>query len=124
MTRVSNNPVKHLAGRLGVGLLDSLIERRFLMPRERSYGLTVAGSHTLRVMGVRLARPWDDPHPAAYPCFDRTEHRPHLAGHYARQIAARLFELRWLERDGRIVTVTPAGRTWLHDRFGLRWDDP
>ncbi len=110
---------RHLAGRIGVDLRAALLGRRYLSARVDRYVLTVPGSKALRGLGVDLSRPRNDAHPPASDCFDRTERRPHLAGHYARRFATRLFQLGWLERDGREVAITAAGAGALRDRLGV-----
>jgi hypothetical protein len=55
------------------------------------------------------------------PCLDWTERRPHIGGVVGAALAQRCFELEWIERvrDSRALTITPAGRSGLMDRFAL-----
>jgi DNA-binding PadR family transcriptional regulator len=115
----------HLAGHLGVALLDGLLAQGYLAPAapavrarggERSrYQVTEAGAEALAALGL----------PARADEFveghnDSTELRPHLAGLFARQLAERLAELGWIRKTGhRAVHVTDIGAEQLTVRFGI-----
>jgi DNA-binding transcriptional ArsR family regulator len=112
----------HLAGRLGVALLDCLVRRRFVSGGGGGdYRVTVLGAKYLRDFGLDLRQSGPHRRPPVRPCLDRTERRPHLAGHVGAQLAARCFELRWLERipDTRALHVTPLGRRGFRAQFGV-----
>lgn len=110
----------HLAGTLGVALLDSLLAQGRLRPVDHGYTLTDAGSRWLLDLGC-------PPVPAsatrfAYPCLDWSERRDHLAGALATTLLTHFVEQRWLgeaERSSgvaprnRALRLTPAGRQQL-----------
>jgi DNA-binding transcriptional ArsR family regulator len=121
----------HLAGRLGVALMRSLIDRGYLTggdgtsgPNRRAgygheidYRLTDAGQAFLGDLGVRLP-----PHrPAIRYCVDWSEHAHHLAGAAGRALLNQLVELGWIRRTStdRAVTITQAGRTGLASTFDI-----
>ncbi|HEX6700519.1 MAG TPA: winged helix-turn-helix domain-containing protein [Gaiellaceae bacterium] len=129
----------HLAGRLGVAIFASLLEAgavaggdgvhrlagdgtdRLSAPgRDLAYRLTDSGRRRLERLGVALPRPDRDGATALRYCVDWTEQRHHLSGAVGRALAARLFELGWLEHDDRVraVRVTDDGRRALRDAFG------
>jgi DNA-binding transcriptional ArsR family regulator len=128
----------HLAGRLGVGLMQALLRGRMLeghdgslVPgRERpasaggaaDYRLTAHGRRRLEELGVRLDRP--SSRPLVRYCVDWSEQRHHLAGRLGAALAARLVELDWVRRDprSRAVEVTDRGAGGLWRAFGLYWD--
>ncbi|MGW8764082.1 ArsR/SmtB family transcription factor [Streptomyces sp. NPDC055815] len=138
--RRSRTCYDHLAGRLGVDLLDSLVKGGLLAGHDGShrpeesvrdgasgyghdvdYRLTGTGRESLARFGVALDRL-----PARRPlvryCVDWSEQRHHLAGAVGAALTARLFELRWLRYGSspRVVHVTEAGTEGLAGTFGLR----
>jgi DNA-binding transcriptional ArsR family regulator len=126
----------HLAGKLGVALMTSLLREGVVDGHDGSY---VPGQDQLSATGsvvhYRLTphgRDWFsdfgvvlDRIPRRRPlvryCVDWSEQRHHLAGGAAAALADRLFDLDWLRRgpSPRVVLVTDRGRTGLYDTFGL-----
>ncbi|MEL4318047.1 winged helix-turn-helix domain-containing protein [Leifsonia sp. YIM 134122] len=109
----------HLAGRLGVGVLDALEQREYVS-RADGIALTAPGAAWLGSLGVdvdgiRLAH-----RPVVRLCLDWTERRSHLAGGVGAALAAVFLERDWIRRaEGRAITVTDAGRTALQRELGL-----
>jgi DNA-binding transcriptional ArsR family regulator len=114
--RAARTCYDHLAGRLGTALMDALLERGLVTDEH----VTPAGVETLARLGVDL-----DSIPGRRPlfrsCLDWSERRPHAAGKLGAALAARAFELGWVERlDGsRALRVTAAGEVGFADAFGL-----
>jgi DNA-binding transcriptional ArsR family regulator len=125
----------HLAGKLGVELLQAMLrqglvtghdgafrpDREQLASRSRDpiYRVTGLGRDRLAAFGV------DAPEDAALAhCVDWTEQRHHLAGSVAAAVADRMFERGWLERAprGRAVRVSPLGEVELERTFGVVLD--
>ncbi len=127
----------HLAGRLGVELMATLIARGYLeggdgtfdpaRAREDSrvgfghdldYALTVTGDGFLRDFGVQVP----PRRPSVRYCVDWSEQRHHLAGGLGSGLLGRLLELDWIRQSEatRAVEVTNSGRAGLRDTFGLR----
>jgi DNA-binding transcriptional ArsR family regulator len=126
----------HLAGRLGVALMGTLIEREYLTGgdgeydvdrtpgdhragygHEVDYTLTPAGQEFLAEFGVRIP----PRRRLIRYCVDWSEQAHHLSGALGRGLLDRLTELGWIQRsDGsRAVKVTDAGRAGLDQRFGI-----
>jgi DNA-binding transcriptional ArsR family regulator len=127
----------HLAGRLGVAVMDSLLERG-LMERDRveeglpagdrlsspgraiRYGLTEDGALFLERFGVDLdALP--PRRPAIRYCLDWSEQRPHLAGAVGAALTTRIFDLGWIRRAerSRAVHLTDQGRAGFARVLGV-----
>ncbi len=111
----------HIAGVVGVGLADRMIEREFVVLGDEGGEVTPAGMAFLTGLGVDLAGAREKRRMFCRPCLDWTERRAHLGGAVGAALAKRCFELKWIEhvRDSRALTVTAAGRRGLMESFGL-----
>jgi DNA-binding transcriptional ArsR family regulator len=125
----------HLAGRAGVGLLDSLLTSKYLDRTDRGdsastlFVVTGAGARTLASFGLNVTEVRRSRRHFAGECIDWTQRRGHLNGALAAAITARLFELGWITRGARrrSVLITEAGAQGLADTFGQCWprgDEP
>ncbi|GHJ42373.1 helix-turn-helix transcriptional regulator [Streptomyces sp. TS71-3] len=131
----------HLAGRLGVELMDALREADILTadrPGEKSendgngenggnggnaavaYTVSSKGRTVLGEFGVDMTALSRRRSAVRY-CVDWAERRHHLAGPLGGVLTTRLFELGWLRRGRyrRVVLLTDAGRTGLVETFGV-----
>jgi DNA-binding transcriptional ArsR family regulator len=129
----------HLAGRLGVGIMGSLLNRGVLIGgdgryhpardahdslskpgHDVRYELTDDGRTFLGELGIELP---SGRRPLVKYCVDWTEQRHHLGGALGRAILDRFVTARWVKRAprGRALTVTDDGRTALADWFGIDW---
>jgi DNA-binding transcriptional ArsR family regulator len=112
----------HLAGRVGVDLLDALLRERLLEESgSGTFDVTPAGDVKLKsfcvdVSDLRRAR-----REFAGSCIDWTQRRRHLNGALAAAITARMFAVGWIERGSRrrSVRVTDAGSAGLAATFGV-----
>jgi hypothetical protein len=111
----------HIAGQLGVGLADRLAEREFVILGAEAGEVTPTGTDFLCKLGVDLSGARARRRVFCRPCVDWTERRPHIGGAVGAAIARRCFELKWIERvrDGRALTITPAGQRGLIEAFAL-----
>ncbi len=136
----------HLAGRLGVALMDALLaggvltggdgryreetarrDRPSAYGRDVAYQLTDRGRRILTEFGVdpdQLPRR----RPAIRYCVDWSEQRHHLSGALGAALTGRLFALGWIRRGDarRVVRITDEGRTGMARTFGVPqdWDAP
>ncbi len=129
----------HVAGRLGVAVMGSLLEREALIggdgryhPRRDThdalskpghdiqYELTHTGHDLLTGIGVEMPT---GRRPLVRYCVDWTEQRHHLAGGLGRAVFDRFLSAGWVKRvpRGRALTVTDDGRSALADCFGIDW---
>lgn len=103
----------HLAGEVGVAMLDGLLAARWLEAAADGYALTATGHAGLVALGMDSAALSGTR--LAYPCVDWSERRDHLAGPLAVALLAHGMARGWLRRhaDSRAVSLTPAGRRAL-----------
>ncbi len=134
----------HLAGRLGVGIMRSLLDRGVLTGgdghfdrahaiRDRlsaaghdvEYRLTADGESWVRSFGVDLDALRARRRPLIRYCTDWTEQEHHLAGALGAALAETMVQRGWLERarSGRAVTLTPAGRQGLAAHLDIEIPD-
>jgi DNA-binding transcriptional ArsR family regulator len=126
----------HLAGRLGVSLMTSLLRSGYLAggdgargpsaPRagyahEVDYRLTDAGRAFLADLDVTLP----PRRRAVRHCIDWSEQRHHLAGGAGRGLLDRFVASGWIRQvpRNRAVLVTPAGSTALREHFAIDWSE-
>jgi DNA-binding transcriptional ArsR family regulator len=129
----------HLAGRLGVLLMGSLLDRGVLVGgdgrydpsrdshdalssagHDITYEITDDGRDFLADIGIELPA---GRRPLVRYCVDWTEQRHHLSGALGRAVLDRTLSAGWVKRvsRGRAVTVTERGRSALADAFGIDW---
>jgi DNA-binding transcriptional ArsR family regulator len=99
----------HLAGALGVALLEALRRQRLLTPELE---VTARGTSRFAELGIDVGSLARGRRPLTRPCLDWTERRHHLAGALGEALASRFLELGWIERRpaSRAVRVTEEGR--------------
>jgi DNA-binding transcriptional ArsR family regulator len=108
----------HLAGALGVALLDALRRQRLLTAELEP---TRRGIKRFAQLGIDVDELAQRRRPLAKGCLDWTERRRHLAGSLGAALATRCFELGWIERlpSSRAVLLTDAGRSALIRELAL-----
>jgi DNA-binding transcriptional ArsR family regulator len=113
----------HLAGDLGVQMLDSLKKQRLLRQRKDDIELTAEGERflakALQISTESLAHPR---RPLCKACLDWSERRHHLAGTLGAALMTRFTELKWAARDAtpgsRVVNFTRNGENRFAALFG------
>ena len=104
----------HLAGDLGVQMLDSLRERRLVRQKKQEIELTAEGTRflaeKLQISSDMLRHPR---RPVCKACLDWSERRHHLAGTLGAALMQRFAELKWAARD-----ATPGSRIVNFSRLG------
>jgi DNA-binding transcriptional ArsR family regulator len=127
--RVARTCYDHLAGRVGVAFCDALVRRHLIKVRDGQAEVTSAGERAFATFGLDLETLRQRRRPLLLLCLDWSEERHHLAGAIGAALAARMFELGWIERArrGRAVKVTTPGEDGLAAQFGVRpeaWSGP
>jgi DNA-binding transcriptional ArsR family regulator len=113
----------HLAGDLGVQMLDSMKKQRLLRQKKHDIELTTEGerflTRTLQISAESLSHPR---RPLCKACLDWSERRHHLAGTLGAAIMTRFTELKWAARDAvpgsRVVNFTRNGEKRFAALFG------
>lgn len=113
----------HLAGDLGVQMLDSLKRRRLVRQTRDLLELTGEGgrfiAECLQIDADSLTHPR---RPTCKACLDWSERRHHLAGTLGAAIMTRFTELNWAARDtapgSRVINFTRAGEKKFAALFG------
>ena len=105
----------HLAGELGVGITDAMVERGLVEREAEVFLLTEPGAAFFVDLGI------EKPPRAGKSCNDWSERRPHLAGKLGVALTKQLFELDWIERTERrrAVELTSSGKRELAARLGI-----
>jgi hypothetical protein len=109
-----------LAGKLGVLLADSLLNRGIIAGAD-SYQLTALGEDWLVSLGIDVQKLRGARRAFVRPCLDWSERRDHVAGAVGAAITTALLDRRWLVRiDGsRAVRLTLRGREGLYRSLGM-----
>jgi DNA-binding transcriptional ArsR family regulator len=113
----------HLAGDLGVQMLDSMKNQRLVRQKKQDIELTTEGERflakTLQISAETLSHPR---RPVCKACLDWSERRHHLAGTLGAAMMTRFTELKWAARDSapgsRVVNFTRSGKKRFAALFG------
>lgn len=110
----------HLAGDLGVAMLDSLIASGRIEGGE-TLALTASGFRFVEDLGIAPASLVVGRRPVCKRCLDWSVRRSHLAGSLGKALLDRIYAGGWARRvDGtRIVSFTPGGLKAFEAAFGL-----
>jgi hypothetical protein len=108
----------HLAGVLGVAILEALISLGALSPPQPPSGtiaLGEAAGRTFERLGVDVEGAIRTHRKFAYGCQDWTERRPHLAGSLGAALCRRFLDALWVVRtpNNRAVVLTKDGQSML-----------
>src|ERR1700738_3485352 len=113
----------HLAGDLGVQMLDSMTKQRLVQHSQQAIELTAEGTRflakALQIDAEALAHPR---RPLCKACLDWSERRHHLAGTLGAALMTRFTELKWAARDAapgsRVVNFSRTGEKRFAALFG------
>lgn len=114
----------HLAGDLGVHMLDSMVRQKLLRHRKQEIALTSEGEKflhkQLQISPDMLTHPR---RPVCKACLDWSERRHHLAGTLGATLMQRFTELKWAMRDAtpgsRVVNFSRNGEKHFTRLFGV-----
>jgi hypothetical protein len=111
----------HLAGELGVAMLDGLVGRGDIEDREGSLSLTAFGARFVEGFGVDLAA-LGGRRPLCKACLDWSVRRSHLGGVLGRALMSQIFTLGWARRQpgSRVVAFSAPGLAAFAETFAAR----
>jgi DNA-binding transcriptional ArsR family regulator len=121
--RAARTCYDHLAGRLGVQIVDALSQRGALVLVGEVFDVTPKGVALFTRLGIDVESDRNRRRAFARGCVDWSERRPHLGGAVGASLCARLRQMGWFRRrpSSRAVVVTEAGRAGLAESFGIHW---
>ena len=112
----------HLAGELGVAMLDGLVARGWIEDRGGALSLTGPGAGFVRAFGVEDAALAGGRRPVCKACLDWSVRRSHLAGSLGQALLRRIYALGWARRleGGRVVAFSAPGLAAFERTFEIR----
>jgi DNA-binding transcriptional ArsR family regulator len=112
----------HLAGELGVALLDGLLVSGVIEDRDGALCLTPRGGRFVEDLGVDVAALGARRRPVCKACLDWSERRSHLGGALGKALLDRVLAEGWARRmeGARALAFTPAGLAAFEQNFCLR----
>jgi DNA-binding transcriptional ArsR family regulator len=123
--RVARTCYDHMAGIVGVSLLDRLRALKWLYVRagrgKNTYEVTAEGAKALEGLGIQIEPLRGLRRRFAPPCLDWSERRPHLAGALGAALLQLALKRKWViqDLDSRALTITRLGRREMLTHFGL-----
>ncbi|WEX09373.1 helix-turn-helix transcriptional regulator [Chelativorans sp. AA-79] len=102
----------HLAGEMGVTMLDSFIRKGLVLIRGEGVELSEEGAAYFAAVGIDLDKLKRSRRPVCRTCLDWSVRRAHLAGGLGAAVLDRILALDWARREAesRIVRFTPMGK--------------
>lgn len=112
----------HLAGTLGVALLDALLAEGWLSGGEPDLIVSPRGHDGFADLGIDVSALGRQRRSFARPCLDYTARRPHLAGALGAAVTAALLDRQWIKRESgrRAILLTSGGAAELGTLIGLQ----
>jgi DNA-binding transcriptional ArsR family regulator len=101
----------HLAGEMGVAMLDGMLAQQLVCAKAGDLALTMNGRAFVERLGIDLAPRAATRRPLCRGCLDWSVRRLHLAGGLGAALLQRFYALGWAVRQegSRAVTFQPAG---------------
>ena len=111
----------HLAGELGVAMLDGLVARGVIEDRGGALSLSDGGAGFVRAFGVAEEALRGGRRPVCKACLDWSERRSHLAGSLGKALLDQLYAKGWARRveGARVVAFNAGGLAAFAGVFGV-----
>ncbi len=125
--RAARTCYDHMAGAIGVALLNAFLTRRWLKSKPaingEAYNETPEGKKAFAALGIDIPaiKAMRTRRRFAYACLDWSERRPHLAGALGAALLNTALQRKWVAQDlnSRALDITASGRRELIARFGI-----
>ncbi|SCC55178.1 ArsR/SmtB family transcription factor [Bacillus wiedmannii] len=111
----------HLAGKLGVGLTESMLNTGYLEKEERNFVVTPKGEQFFTNFGIDLGQLKRKRRSFSHACIDWSERHHHLAGALGNELMKRFLDLSWIVQvpSIRAVKVTDKGKVGFKQHFNI-----
>lgn len=111
----------HLAGFVGVKLMDALLIKGYLTNVADDYTITPKGWKWLSQFDITENDTDGSRRPFIRECLDWSERRPHLAGKLGALLLEKMFQKQWFRkvRFSRELVLTAKGKQGLHALLGI-----
>jgi len=109
----------HLAGDLGVEVLEAMLKKGYLRQRSEAIALTPKGRAFCTQWQLPVAVAGGQRRALCRPCLDWSARRNHLAGALGAALLERCYALGWAKRvkGSRVVSFSAAGERALRESF-------
>lgn len=111
----------HLAGFVGVKIVEALESKKLIRKSEAGYTVTEKGWEWFLIFNILQEQFTNNRRPLARQCLDWSERRPHLAGQLGAALLEKMFEKKWFKKVqfSRELVVTSKGCKELYDLLGI-----
>jgi DNA-binding transcriptional ArsR family regulator len=112
----------HLAGKLGVGITESMLNEGYFIKEEKDFLVTNKGEQFLTDIGINLDETKRKRRSFSHACLDWSERRHHIGGALGNGLMRHFFDLGWiLQVDSiRAVKVTDKGKKEFKTIFNIQ----
>ncbi|MFL9483166.1 ArsR/SmtB family transcription factor [Chitinophagaceae bacterium LWZ2-11] len=111
----------HLAGKVGVTLTESLLDKKLIELAGDEFSATKKGNTFFSKMDIDLVTLKQSRRFFAKPCLDWSERKYHLAGSLGAALLNKMLTEDWLRRikNSRAIVITAKGQKALKETFGM-----
>ncbi|MEH0152923.1 winged helix-turn-helix domain-containing protein [Limibacter armeniacum] len=114
----------HLAGKLSVDLVKSLLDNKIIISKDTTFEVTDFGKDWFRELGIEVDTLKNKKRSFAHKCIDWTERKHHIAGALGAAILENFLENDWIRRKqySREIVITALGKRKLFELLNISID--